>query len=224
MPPFPVKSNSDYVFLEDAIPNIFVCTMCSRVFRDPQLMTCCGKKYCYSCVMTFYQAKPRPKCSNCNKPCFRYLPDLDMRKTIDGFRVKCINHRHGCNWEGELGSMKAHLLTDECSDVQIGRTEKGSKNTSSTRRARSGSSSSVRSTSCARASQKQKTNRDSLSSRSASGRRNNPHQKSKSVKKLSPQPVANEGSRRDTGIRDYSSQPTCRDFCDQRLFKNGYCQ
>ena len=93
------------------------CPVCLLVLRDPHVVTCCGKTFCEVCITRLKKAKTR--CPTCNAWEFTSEPDDKLRATLDEIRVRCGNGRAGCQWEGRLRDLGAHLnLSPTLSDYR----------------------------------------------------------------------------------------------------------
>ena len=90
----------------DKVPESFFCTMCLKVYKDPQRMQCCGHIYCYSCVLECYKANPRPICATCRSTSFTHISVKELRRKIESLLVRCC--LKGCGWIGELVCFKQH--------------------------------------------------------------------------------------------------------------------
>ena len=84
----------------------FICKICTRVLREPQLAVCCGQRFCESCLN---------KKSSCpNHDChaegegFNHVIDKGLRSEINQLKIKCNNSSKGCDWTGELGQLTGH--------------------------------------------------------------------------------------------------------------------
>ena len=107
----------DYNF-EDKIHDRFICSICTKVMRDPHLLVCCGQKYCYSCLQRWLKTQWTPICPHCRanksgpRP-FQNVVERGMKSEIESFRILCSNHNKGCEWIGELRDLDGHLKSDE---------------------------------------------------------------------------------------------------------------
>ena len=107
----------DYDF-EDKIHDRFICSICTKVMRDPHLLVCCGQKYCYSCLQRWLKTQRTPICPHCRakesgpRP-FQNIVERGMKSEIESFRILCSNHNKGCEWIGELRDLDGHLKSDE---------------------------------------------------------------------------------------------------------------
>lgn len=98
----------------DKEPTFSVCPICTCVARNPLQATCCGKIFCSSCLIALNSIeRPHQRhktCPNCRKqPMGHCYPDRNSDRLIKDLRVKCANHQNGCEWRGELRSIRVHL-------------------------------------------------------------------------------------------------------------------
>ena len=95
----------------DPVPESLSCPVCLLPFRDPHLVSCCGRKYCASCIDRVKTAQqPCPVC----KQRFSTLLDRDFQRKVLNLKVFCSRHdEHGCQWVGELHHLDHHER-DEC--------------------------------------------------------------------------------------------------------------
>ena len=96
----------------------FICTICTKVMKDPYLMVCCGQKYCNSCLQSWLNTKDIATCPHCRaqnrgeRP-FQYVIERGMKSEIESFHIKCSNNQKGCEWIGELRNLDEHLKSDQ---------------------------------------------------------------------------------------------------------------
>ena len=103
---------------EDIIHDRFICSICTKVMRDPHLMVCCGQKYCHSCLQRWLKTQRTPICPHCRAKKsgphpFQYVVERGMKSEIESFRIPCSNCNKGCEWIGELRDLDGHLKSDE---------------------------------------------------------------------------------------------------------------
>ncbi|CAL8101692.1 unnamed protein product [Calicophoron daubneyi] len=66
--PFSVEENPPYVPKERTPPKQFICPLCSELFKDAVLVSCCGTTYCNECIMGHVfdaEVLGSHKCPNC---------------------------------------------------------------------------------------------------------------------------------------------------------------
>ena len=101
-------SGYDFDFVED--PPDYLCCMiiCNLPFRNPQLVNCCGARYCEPCIERWISEKG-PQCPNCRAEC-RHMEDKSVEREVLSLKVRC-SHGADCSWEGELRHLDKHLHT-----------------------------------------------------------------------------------------------------------------
>ena len=101
----------------------FICSVCTKVLREPHLTACCGQHYCSSCLGHWTKTQPKPtRCLYCRQSNFRHILDKKMERKIKSLHVLCVHSEDGCQWKGELRNLKDHLqfsLDDGCGYVEI---------------------------------------------------------------------------------------------------------
>ena len=95
----------DYHFVEEP-PDTLVCPVCLLPCREPHLISCCGKKVCYSCISRV-QLAGQP-CPLCRTPEFATMIDREVERQVLSLKVYCNNKQHGCTWIGELRQLERH--------------------------------------------------------------------------------------------------------------------
>ena len=113
----------DYDFVEE-VPEQLVCsTICTKVLCDPHLTACCGQHFCNSCLEHWFKRQGKQVCPHCRKEDFTHIPDKPVKRRIDQLKVRCTNHKAGCEWVGELSTVQTHLDSG-CGDVEVSCTNK----------------------------------------------------------------------------------------------------
>ncbi len=79
------------------------CSICFQILKDPQIMTCCGYRFCRECI----ECVPY-SCPLC-KENIQYFPDKTLTRQINQRRVYCLLKKDGCSWTGELSKVRNHL-------------------------------------------------------------------------------------------------------------------
>ena len=109
--------STDYDFV-DTIHERFICSICTKVMRDPHLVVCCGQKYCASCLLNWLKTQPIPTCPHCratdkgDRP-FQHVIERGMKSEIESFHIKCSNQIKNCKWVGEVRALDGHLKSDQ---------------------------------------------------------------------------------------------------------------
>lgn len=83
------------------------CPVCLLVLRDPHVVSCCAKTFCEVCITRLKKAEKR--CPTCNARDFTSEPDKKLKSALNKVQVRCGNQRGGCEWEGRLRDLEAHL-------------------------------------------------------------------------------------------------------------------
>ena len=104
----------DYDFV-GSIHERFICSICTKVMRDPQLVVCCGQKFCLSCLKEL-RANKGNSCPHCQSPygakSFHYVVEKGIKNEIEYFLVFCPMHKKGCEWRGKLKEVEDHLMSN----------------------------------------------------------------------------------------------------------------
>ncbi len=87
------------------------CPVCLHLIREPHQVTCCGKKFCKSCIEHVQENNSR--CPTCKAQVFKFcFPDKGHKLLLYGLKVRCSHQKDGCEWTGELRQLDEHLNTD----------------------------------------------------------------------------------------------------------------
>ena len=93
------------------------CPVCLLVLREPYQATCCGYGFCRVCIERV-RADNKP-CPCCNAGEFDCFEDKRLKRSLNDFKLHCINKKQGCQWVGELGGLENHLNSDPSQDKQL---------------------------------------------------------------------------------------------------------
>ena len=97
------------------VPDSLSCAVCLLPFRDPHLVSCCGKKYCAPCIGRVKAAdQPCPVC----KQDFVSLLDRDYQRKVLNLKVVCSKKSDGCQWVDELRHLDHHER-EECGWAEV---------------------------------------------------------------------------------------------------------
>ena len=99
----------DYV---EGPPDNLTCPICLYPCREPQILGCCGAKFCYSCISK-EEAAGRP-CPLCRERGFRMLIHKEHERKILALKVNCKYKAEGCPWVGELRRIEHPHLSNDC--------------------------------------------------------------------------------------------------------------
>ena len=100
------------------------CNICTKVLRDPHLAVCCGQHFCESCLNKWFTRQGKESCPHCRAEGeglgFHHVINKGVRSEINQLKIECSNHGKGCQWTGELGTLKQHLESDKgCDFVMV---------------------------------------------------------------------------------------------------------
>ena len=101
------------------ISDDLLCGACQRVAREPHITDCCGGHFCKACIHR--PKEDRQPCPSCAQAQFTNFLDKGMHKRILALQVYCTMKGRGCEWEGRLEDLRAHLDVDanDCQHVDV---------------------------------------------------------------------------------------------------------
>ena len=83
--------------------------------RDPYLSECCGHVFCKSCVERVKRRTAAAICPMCRSEDFKVFVNKQLDRITKGLCVSCTNKDKGCEWQGEMNGIDAHLgSSDGC--------------------------------------------------------------------------------------------------------------
>ena len=83
------------------------CSICLHVLRDPQILDCCGYRFCKCCIeRVLNELKTCPLCAQRNPTA---IADKQLARILKQKKVKCTHKQEGCQWTGELALLDSHL-------------------------------------------------------------------------------------------------------------------
>ena len=101
----------------------FICQICTKVLREPHLAVCCGQHFCESCLNKWFNRQQgRQSCPHCRAEgeAFSHVIHKGLKSEINQMKIRCINRGEGCEWTGELGTLKTHLESERgCGFVMV---------------------------------------------------------------------------------------------------------
>ena len=108
----------------DSIHARFICSICTKVLRDPHLMICCGQKYCISCLKSWFVRHGSKSCPHCravkSEEPILHVSEKGMKSEIESFKIQCSKRHQGCEWIGELRDLDKHFKSDTgCSYYKV---------------------------------------------------------------------------------------------------------
>ena len=97
-----------------AVSDRLNCNICTKVLRDPHLTVCCGQHFCESCLNKWFTRQGKESCPHCRAEGgeFNHVIHKGLRSEVNQLKIRCSNHEEGCQWTGELGTLKQHLEAD----------------------------------------------------------------------------------------------------------------
>ena len=96
-----------------------LCGACQRVAREPHITDCCGGHFCKACIHR--PKEDRQPCPSCAQAQFVTIPNKRIHRRILALQVCCTMKGRGCEWEGRLEDLHAHLDVDanDCQHVDV---------------------------------------------------------------------------------------------------------
>lgn len=94
--------------------NTFDCPICLNIPNDPMQVTCCGKKFCRSCIDQVLSEKNT--CPHCQTKggTFQVFEDTALKQDILELNVYCPCKKMGCGWTGKLYRLDEHMNLGTC--------------------------------------------------------------------------------------------------------------
>ena len=99
----------------DKVAHDYICNQCKHVAREASITICCGETFCTVCLATA-QHNQQP-CPSCNKTETNFVQQAKYQKVILSLAVRCTMKCHGCDWNGPLENLDAHL--ENCEYVEV---------------------------------------------------------------------------------------------------------
>lgn len=105
------KSTKGYQLelFQEEVPQKYLCNSCGGVAMDIQMLQCCRKQACLSCIQA-YIALP---CPYCEEEDFDIIQLKKDNEKISNLRVCCKEKRSGCEWTGKLKDLEDHLSKEQ---------------------------------------------------------------------------------------------------------------
>jgi len=89
------------------------CSICIMILNDPQIVTCCGHRFCQQCIGKVGRRGSIGLCPLCKSQQIQYFPDKTLARQINQRKVYCPLRNDGCMWTGELNKVTDHLDVHE---------------------------------------------------------------------------------------------------------------
>ena len=100
----------DYHFTGRVLEKL-ICSICTKPLADPHLTICCGQHFCEMCLQSSFLAQRTEKCPHCRAEGedFQHVLDKKLRREVDSLQIFCPHKSKGCEWTGEVSSLKQHF-------------------------------------------------------------------------------------------------------------------
>ena len=110
----------EYEFVKEA-PEKFICSICTKVQRDPHITSCCGQHFCDFCLENWFKRQGKKSCPHCREEKdFNHFLDKAVKREINELKIHCTHHGKGCQWIGELSNLQTHLDSESgCGYVEV---------------------------------------------------------------------------------------------------------
>ena len=117
----PAAGGYEYEFLDDPMPQKFLCIICMKVLKDARLTECCGQNFCDSCLTHWLSTRKRKKtCPHCQQDHVVHILNKERIREVNELRIRCTHHKAGCGWVGELAALKRHIESENgCGYVEV---------------------------------------------------------------------------------------------------------
>ena len=100
-----LEPDIDYDFVEE--PNRdYYCPVSLEILTEPLQTSCCGQHISQDSVQRIL--RDRKPCPICKEENFAVHTDKYFKRKVLELKVYCTHKQHGCQWIGELGSLKNH--------------------------------------------------------------------------------------------------------------------
>ena len=102
------------------MPQRFLCIICMKVLKDARLTECCGQNFCDSCLTHWLSMRKQKTCPHCQRGNVVHILNKERSREVNELRIRCIHHKEGCGWVGELAALKRHLKSENgCDYVEV---------------------------------------------------------------------------------------------------------
>ena len=99
-------ADRDYVFVEDLEEDL-ICSICMKVLDKPQLVNCCEKRFCESCLLDWKAINS--SCPHCRCTDFTHMLLKRPSSKIGELKVYCANKQYGCRSILKIAEYEDHL-------------------------------------------------------------------------------------------------------------------
>lgn len=94
--------------VEPSDPMQVDCPICLDTLCNPERVTCCGCRYCQSCINK-YMYRGYTRCPTCNAEPFSTVCDREWLYQYYSLKVYCCLRSQGCDWIGKMEKLEEHL-------------------------------------------------------------------------------------------------------------------
>ena len=106
----------DLDFVDDPIPDEYLCPICLLVLKEPQLTDCCGSHLCRACCDDV--KKSGRGCPKYRETAFSVVLNKHHRRKTLELKVHCQHRSRGCTWVDCLSYLEEHL-DKKCQNVEV---------------------------------------------------------------------------------------------------------
>ena len=100
----------DVEFVEP-LQSTLECPVCLLALREPNILSCCGIKVCYSCIDQIRHGQKG--CPVCREEDFNTMLEKQLCRLILDLKIYCRHKDKGCEWTGELRDFDKHLESSD---------------------------------------------------------------------------------------------------------------
>ena len=112
------ETTYNYEYVSGALPEDYMCAICTFVARDPHQVGCCGGLFCKECLQKVEDTSDQPLCPLCRKDLVKkYFKDWRAERYINNLKIYCTNKSVGCTWDGPMNELEKHLGNCGCETV-----------------------------------------------------------------------------------------------------------
>ena len=98
-----------YHFVDMLEGSDLLCKICRLPSRNPHLSSCCGHIFCKGCIENEKAKNIVDACPVCSDAEFPVVQNKQIDRAVRTLHVYCSNEKEGCQWQGEVDNIVAHL-------------------------------------------------------------------------------------------------------------------
>lgn len=83
------------------------CSVCLQLLRAPEMVSCCGNKFCQPCISHVLSKSNR--CPLRGQTNITTMADRQLARTLNSLEIHCAHYEEGCPWTGEMRMLEGHL-------------------------------------------------------------------------------------------------------------------